>query len=36
MFKRASDKFDDCIDRAFTKDEFMAALDKKHMVLAPW
>ena len=36
MFARAKAAFDVCIERATNWDEFMAALDRKHMVLAPW
>ena len=36
MFARAKAAFDACIERATTWDDFMAALDRKHMVLAPW
>lgn len=36
MLERAKRDFDACIERATTWDEFMAALDRKHMVLAPW
>ena len=36
MYARARRDFDACVERAATWDEFMAALDRKHMVLAPW
>jgi prolyl-tRNA synthetase len=36
MYARASKEFEDCKERTTTWDGFMAALDRKHMVLAPW
>ena len=36
MFQRASAKFEECTETATTWEEFMAALDRKHMVMAPW
>ncbi len=36
MLARARAEFDSCIEKALTWDDFMAALDRKHMVLAPW
>lgn len=36
MYARARAAFDASIEVAHTWDEFMAALDRKHMVLAPW
>jgi prolyl-tRNA synthetase len=36
MYARARSAFDACVERAHTWDEFMAALERKHMVLAPW
>ena len=36
MFQRASAKFEECTETATTWEDFMAALDRKHMVMAPW
>ena len=36
MLARARAEFDSSIERTLTWDDFMAALDRKHMVLAPW
>ncbi len=36
MYQRASEKFEECTESATTWKDFMAALDRKHMVLAPW
>ncbi|KAK9836694.1 hypothetical protein WJX74_006203 [Apatococcus lobatus] len=36
MYTSARTEYDSCIERATTLDEFKAALDRKHMVLAPW
>lgn len=36
MLAKARAEFDSCIERVSTFDEFMAALDRKHMCLAPW
>lgn len=36
MYGRARSEFDACIERVSTWDEFMAALDRKHMALGPW
>lgn len=36
MLAKARAEFDSCIERVYNFDEFMAALDRKHMCLAPW
>ena len=36
MLQRARETFDACIERATNWDDFMAALERKHMVLTPW
>lgn len=36
MLAAAQTRFDACIERVTTFAEFMAALERKHMVLAPW
>ena len=36
MLARARAQFDSSIERALTWEDFKAALDRKHMVLAPW
>ncbi len=36
MLERARKEFDASIERCMTKEEFMAALDRGHMCLAPW
>jgi len=36
MLARSSTEFEQCKETATTWDGFMAALDRKHMVLAPW
>ncbi|KAL4441883.1 hypothetical protein ABPG77_003799 [Micractinium sp. CCAP 211/92] len=36
MYARARAAFDASIEVAYTWDDFMAALERKHMVLAPW
>ncbi len=36
MLARAREAFDACIEKALNWDDFMAALERKHMVLAPW
>lgn len=36
MLARAREAFDACIEKATTWEDFMVALERKHMVLAPW
>lgn len=36
MYNRAKEEYDSCIEKATNWDDFMAALGRKHMVLAPW
>jgi len=36
MLSRAKEAFDACIERVTNWNDFMAALERKHMVLAPW
>ncbi|PRW57585.1 proline--tRNA cytoplasmic isoform A [Chlorella sorokiniana] len=36
MYAKARAEFDSCIERVTTWDDFMAALERKHMALAPW
>lgn len=36
MFAKAKEKYDACVERVTTWDDFMAALNNKHMALAPW
>lgn len=36
MFAKAKAKYDDCVEKVTTWDDFMAALNNKHMCLAPW
>lgn len=36
MLARAAQDFTDCIELVHTWDEFMAALGRGHMALAPW
>ena len=36
MLAKARAEFDACIERVYDFDQFMAALDRKHMCLAPW
>jgi hypothetical protein len=36
MFATASAEFDACRETAWDWDQFTAALDRRHMVLAPW
>ena len=36
MLARASAEFGECRETALDWDAFMAALDRRHMVLAPW
>jgi len=36
MLAAAQARFDACLERATTWDAFAAALERKHMVLAPW
>ena len=36
MLERARGNFNACLERATNWEGFMAALDRKHMVLAPW
>ncbi|KAI8100900.1 hypothetical protein M9434_005284 [Picochlorum sp. BPE23] len=36
MLERARNQFDECTEMATNWDDFMAALDRKHMCLAPW
>lgn len=36
MYAKARTEYDACIERATTLDDFKAALNRKHMVLAPW
>jgi prolyl-tRNA synthetase len=36
MLAAAQRRFDACVERVTTWDEFTAALDRKHMCLAPW
>ena len=36
MLQRAQAEFNGCIERVNSWDAFMAALERKHMCLAPW
>ena len=36
MLARAREAFEACIEKALNWDDFMVALERKHMVLAPW
>ena len=36
MLAKASAEFGECRETALDWDAFMAALDRRHMVLAPW
>jgi len=36
MFATASAEFDSCRETAWDWDQFTAALNRRHMVLAPW
>eukprot|EP00878_Enallax_costatus_P002799 GHUV01002991.1.p1 GENE.GHUV01002991.1~~GHUV01002991.1.p1 ORF type:complete len:549 (+),score=178.34 GHUV01002991.1:215-1861(+) len=36
MFNKAKTRYDACVEKVTTWDEFMAALTNKHMALAPW
>lgn len=36
MLAAAKSRFDACVEKATNWDDFMAALNRKHMVLAPW
>ena len=36
MLQRARVAFDACVERATNWEDFMAALERKHMVLTPW
>lgn len=36
MYSRAKERYDACREVATTWEKFMAALGRKHMVLAPW
>jgi len=36
LLAAASQRFDACVDKATNWEDFMAALNNKHMVLAPW
>jgi prolyl-tRNA synthetase len=36
LLAAASERFNACVDKATNWDDFMAALNNKHMVLAPW
>ena len=36
MYQKAKGEFESCIEKVTTWNDFMAALDRKHMVLAPW
>ncbi len=36
MYAKARAEFDSCIERVTSWDEFMAALGRNHMALAPW
>jgi len=36
LYARARTAFDGCVERAYNWEDFMAALERKHMVLAPW
>ena len=36
MLVAAQSRFDECVEKATNWDDFMAALNRKHMVLAPW
>lgn len=36
MLAKARAEFDSCIETVHNFDDFMAALDRKHMCLAPW
>jgi len=36
MFDAAKQRYDSCLEQVTSWDAFMAALNNKHMVLAPW
>ena len=36
MYKKASDEYNSCREIAYNWEDFTAALDRKHMILAPW
>ena len=36
MYQKALDEYNSCKEVAHTWDEFMAALNRRHMILAPW
>jgi prolyl-tRNA synthetase len=36
MFTKAKERYDACVETVTTWDAFMAALNNKHMALAPW
>lgn len=36
LLESARTRYDGCVETATTWDDFMAALDRKHMVMAPW
>eukprot|EP00197_Chlamydomonas_leiostraca_P011469 CAMPEP_0202869006 /NCGR_PEP_ID=MMETSP1391-20130828/11562_1 /ASSEMBLY_ACC=CAM_ASM_000867 /TAXON_ID=1034604 /ORGANISM="Chlamydomonas leiostraca, Strain SAG 11-49" /LENGTH=536 /DNA_ID=CAMNT_0049549243 /DNA_START=245 /DNA_END=1855 /DNA_ORIENTATION=+ len=36
MYTSAKQRYDDCLEKVTTWDDFMAALERRHMVLAPW
>ena len=36
MYSKAAERYEACKEVAYTWDEFVAALNRKHMVLAPW
>lgn len=36
MFAKAKKEFDECLETVYNFEDFMAALDRRHMCLAPW
>ena len=36
MYKRAHEEFWACVEKVTTWDDFVAALSRQHMALAPW
>ena len=36
LYAKARAAYDACLEKVTTWEEFTAALDRKHMVLAPW
>ena len=36
MYERAAERYAACMEKATTWEDFMGALERKHMVLAPW